>query len=248
MLSNGEALLLVSGEVDFEGEDDEDDFGHLADDVYRSLDGTNWSVVNEAPEFEERDGAKGVYFNGYYWLAGGDGEENLLNDVWKSEDGITWEEVTVSADFAPRVFFGLTVFDNKMWVIGGEGDDGDLADVWNSTDGITWTEVQPVGDGFPVRSYFNVATFDNKMWIVGGYQNDPDEGFSDTWYSSDGATWTEVTPIGELWSARSGPCVIVSSYHMFIVGGYDEAHNQGLESVFYSSDGVTWTEHFPLGE
>lgn len=241
LLSDTDELIYVTGDTEPTSS---------RNDVVRTRDGSSWELGNASVNLSARQGAAGVYFNGYYWIVGGyDFDSNDLNDVWRSADGITWEEVTSSADFSVRSFSGMTVFDGKMWLFGGLGlDDISFSDVWTSTDGVNWTEVPRVGDGWEARSYFNVVVFDDKLWISGGYDNDLNDSFRDVWYSSDGASWTEVIPQGELWDQRSEHCFVASSHHMFIVAGILDDTGEILGDIWYSTDGVTWTEHVASGE
>ena len=104
-----------------------------------------------------------------------------------------------------------------MYLIGGgRYEDRDcFNDVWSTADGINWRR-DTANAPWDARQYHNVAEFDNKLWILGGW-NVRAGNHSDTWYSTDGATWTrlEDTP----WPARHAASVFTYANALWLVSG-----------------------------
>ena len=79
----------------------------------------------------------------------------------------------------------------------------------------------------------------DEMWLTGG--TDIPTLFGDIWHSSDGATWTQFTPVGTTWSARSFHTSLFFNGEVFVIGGFNKT-TIGVRDVWSSSDGVHWTE------
>ena len=130
-----------------------------------------------------------------------------------------------------------------MWVIGGYSYDyGCFNDVWYSTDGITWTQATGSAQ-FPARFGHTSVVFDNKMWVIGGYGGVyPGDCFNDVWYSTDGITWTQATGSAQF-PARHGHTSVVYNNKMWVIGGgFSNNWPYYKNDVWYSADGVTWTQ------
>ncbi len=95
---------------------------------------------------------------------------------------------------------------------------------------------------FQYRSYHSSVVFNNKMWVIGG-QTFPSFHFSDTWYSDDGISWSAATHQAAF-SARAMHTSLVFSNQMWVIGGvtYDSGAYHFFNDVWYSADGVTWTQ------
>ena len=78
------------------------------------------------------------------------------------------------------------------------------------------------------------------MWVIGG------EGssglFNDTWWSTDGISWTQATP-NAAFPARWGHTSVVFDNKMWVIGG--SSRSTSFNDVWYSSDGITWTQATP---
>jgi len=134
--------------------------------------------------------------------------------------------------------------------MGGMGgtDDGTVGknDVWSSTDGANWEQAPAAG--WSARWDHTSLVFDNKMWVIGGLG--AGQGFhNDVWSSTDGVTWTEVLPNNLVpdttqWRGRGRLTSVVYGGKMWVMGGQDSS---GLfrNDVWYSTDGVNWTEVLP---
>jgi hypothetical protein len=212
-------------------------------DVWSSPDGINWNQVTADAQFGKRYGQGSVVFDNKIWVIAGRGYQNrnALNDVWYSSDGITWTEATANAPFVGRWDFGSAVYDNKIWVVGGTKDGVTLNDVWYSSDGVTWTQATPAA-AFSPRMNPETVAFNNSLWLTGGFDWQKD--YSDVWNTADGVTWTEATA-SAAFSPRRYFGLVAAGNGMWLIGGLRDYVNSGgpyYDDVWYSSDGVTWTQ------
>jgi len=244
-------------------------------DVWRSSDGTTWTQATAHADFWLRSNHTSLVFDQKMWVIGGQtqyGTPNFstqaigdkLNDVWSSTDGIKWNQATAGAAFPLRSKHTSLVFNDKMWVIGGEGGvpynpPQSLADVWQSSNGVDWT--QTTDNAFPGfisgRWGHSSVVYDNKMWVIGGAWNFPRYGSSsrnllnDVWSSSDGTSWTCVTPATSF-PPRCGHTSLVYDGKMWVLGGNwwttsDWSSLNTYNDAWWSTDGVHWTQAAPAG-
>ena len=108
--------------------------------------------------------------------------------------------------------------------------------------GVDWTEATEAAAWVP-RAAASALVFDNKMWIIGGWSNGcTDSICNDVWYSTDGITWTEATEAAA-WEPRGVASALVFDDKMWIMGGSSNGcTNNSCNDVWYSTDGITWTE------
>lgn len=160
------------------------------EDVWKSEDGTNWSLMTEDGPFLGRRGHGLVALNNSLYLIGGfsvneeSGERQYNNDVWQSADGITWKEIKAntkvpsgsSSDWVARMHHQCVVANNAIYIIGGYSmqDEGEsryaikyLNDVWRSTDGINWTKLNNTDFGMRGEHAAVVDDLGN-LYIQGG--------------------------------------------------------------------------------
>ncbi len=143
---------------------------------------------------------------------------------------------------------------NKMWIVGGDPLQGHYQDeVWNSTDGKNWELVREDCPWGPRALHYTVV-HDGKIWIIGGqtmpaFAPAEEKFYRDIWNSTDGVTWTEVTPREPCWSPRGmiGGSAVLNG-RIWILGGgtYDTPttpKRNFYNDVWSSADGVTWTQH-----
>jgi len=210
--------------------------------------GADWTQATDSAGWDGRRGHTSVVFNNKMWVIGGEDESyNDLNDVWYSTDGVNWTQATDSAGWSGRFEHISVVFNNKMWVMGG-ADAGfdDFNDVWYSTDGVNWTQAT-ASAGWDVRIDPTSVVFDNKMWVMGGgiYSCwDYESWYNDVWYSTDGVNWTQATDSAG-WGIRFLHTSVVFDNKMWVMGGetyYDGKYYCGVNDVWYSTDGVNWTQ------
>ena len=179
-------------------------------DVWSSVDGTNWTQVTGTAPWGGRYGHAAVVFNGMLWVLGGN-NGSLLNDVWSSVDGTNWTQVTSAAPWGARCFHTAVVINNLIWVFGGYNG-GSLNDVWSSSDGLNWTQVTSAASWSP--RYDNAAVaLNGQMWILGGNGGSGD----DVWSSTNGTIWTQVTSAAP-WSPRYGHAAVALNGRLWSPG------------------------------
>lgn len=171
---NDEIYIIGGYDITVRGEKD-----CYREDVYKSSDGINWTLLNDNAPFKGRRGHRATVFDGYIYVAGGfyadddTGDRGYKNDVWRSNDGITWEEVSenIQTPWVSRKDFGMLSTDSAIYVFGGFRQLENvgpqyLDDVWKFN-GTSWTQLtdatMPGG-----RSAFAYEFVENDIYIQGG--------------------------------------------------------------------------------
>src|SRR5262249_13615148 len=104
--------------------------GHYHFDVWNSVDGKSWDLVNKGKPvpWGPRALHYTLVFKDNIWVVGGQtirgfapAEEVFYRDVWTSADGKQWQKVTPKEPcWTPRgMIGGSVVFKNRVWVLGG---------------------------------------------------------------------------------------------------------------------------------
>lgn len=220
-----------------------DSYNTLRNTVWSSADGKTWDLLTDSAPFMPRYGHGAVVYNDRLWVVGGRGEsadgkfQGLLNDVWSSPDGRNWSLETSSAAFPPRNDLSLVTFAGRMWVIGGAGESGGLSDIWSSTDGRTWT-LDTASAPFSTLARASVVESGSRLWLFEGnsYYHTP----AAIWSSADGRAWTQM---GVLPFLPAGTQAVVAADGSFF-GVHDDLMTNGeqVRGLWYSPDGVNWTE------
>ena len=216
--------------------------------IWSSTDGVIWSLAGIAP-WEGRHAAGYAVHRDKMWIVGGDNNSgHYQNDVWSSGDGVNWELVTNTAPWANRATHHTLVFDDKLWVMGGQevwSASGEVIynDVYFSSDGVDWTQATPHAGWTPRGSIIGSVVFQEKMWVIGGGTYDVRRYNNDVWASADGVSWEQVTA-SAAWDARIYHNVGVFAEKMWVLAGVTQsaAGLGGSNDVWYSSDGVVWTQ------
>jgi len=225
-------------------------------DVWNSPDGNEWTQV-PCSYWLGRWGHAAAVFNDKIYILGGntDGGEppsyvQFVNDVWWSDDGRDWCLATPNADWTPRTGHTALAFHNKLWVIGGRDSFGSYSSaVWSSVDGATWN--LECNAPWRAREDHASVVFDGAMWVIGGKTGTGDT--NDAWFSTDGTNWNPAT-LAAPWSPRSGHEAVVYGDKLWILGGFHSAGDtlppdqSYLNEVWYSNQGVTWTQTTPSPE
>ena len=178
------------------------------------------------------------------------------NEVWRSTDGgLTWDQAAGSTRFTDRANHGSVVLDGVLYVIAGvAGNSGTTGrnDVWRSTDrGVSWSRVTPTGASvpFPMDYAFASAVLGSTMYVMGGIKFGPLTRYDEVWQSTDrGASWTQATNATDpKFSPRSAAAAVVlgsaGAAKLYVIGGITTsgAGNAGLDDVWESGDGASWT-------
>ena len=219
--------------------------------------------------FSPRDLHTSVVLGGDLYVIGGDTQKHVAasggvpskpqinsNEVWRSSDGgLTWDQVAGSTRFTDRGNHESVVLDGALYVIAGAA--GNLGttgrkDVWRSTDrGVSWSRVTPTGANVPFSMDYSFASavLGTTMYVMGGIRFIPFTRFNEVWKSTDrGATWTQATNATDpKFPARSATASVVmgsgGAARLYVIGGATTggAGAGGLDDVWESSDGASWT-------
>lgn len=164
--SLGDEMIFFGGQtltfLDFVG-------GNVYNDVWRSTNGNNWTVLNSDAGWHPRGQIQGHFVrNDTLWLIGGGTYDarHMYSDVWNTGDGIHWNRITEAADFTPRQYHEVGVFDNRLWILGGYEGIGNRNDVWYSDNGADWYELK--NTPWPPRHAGGVCTYDSSLWMISG--------------------------------------------------------------------------------
>ena len=198
--------------------------------------GDDWTLVTSNPAFPSRYSPGVAVHDGKIYVGGGWGGP-YLQDLWYSEDGLNWTEAP-TPPWASRQWHSMISYNGKLWLIGGHNGEYDPSyfnDVWWTVDGTSWTQAtdNAAWDG---RMGYETIVYDDKLWLLGGGAK------NDVWYTEDGENWTMATEHAA-WRPRKSPSATVKDGKMWIYGGAGTGGNTDtLNDVWYSTDGVNWTE------
>ena len=222
--------------------------------VWSSTDGISWTRINEQAPWEGRHSAGWVVHQNKLWVVGGDcNQGHYQNDVWSSPDGITWTKVCDDVPWGNRVLQLVYAFRGKIWVMGGQSmtshvlgpPEAFFNDVWCSEDGVNWTKVLEHAPWAPRGMSSGQVILNDRLWLLGGGTYDtpttPDRKFyNDVRSTADGIDWTCHTE-SAAWHPRQYHEVAAWDGKMWVMEGYHKGSGN-RKDVWYSSDGVTWTE------
>jgi hypothetical protein len=155
----GLSAVALGGEIYVLGGSENDDSAIIGgppqriyfNDVWKSRDGRDWTLVTEDAPWEARAGGVLVAKGGSMYLLGGENgflceplpqcQLPYFNDVWRSKDGADWDLVTPAAEWTARPGHQCVVLLNNFVCFGGFGPFGNPSDVWVSKTGEHWTQV-----------------------------------------------------------------------------------------------------------
>lgn len=86
----------------------------LLNDVWRSDDGINWTLVKESASFQDREDHELAIYNDALYIIGGSGNYGILNDIYKSTDGRVWVKVNPATALPQREIFCAAEFNNSL--------------------------------------------------------------------------------------------------------------------------------------
>lgn len=189
--------------------------GYISE-IWNSADGIEWSKVNPSGDFLSRFGKDALVFDDTIWMFGG-WNITFFNDVICSKDGVNWTMVSTDASFSKRADYCSVAFNDKIWLISGQGG-SNTNGVWNSFDGSDWVQSTSYGK-FAKRHCAQSVVFDNKIWIIGGLTDVNGQSLgNDTWYSEDGANWTELNSPAKF-EGRDQFQAVVFKNKIWVIGG-----------------------------
>ena len=206
-----------------------------------------WERQVEHAQWSPRDSAGELIYDNKMWLLGG-WIPQRVNDVWSSANGTDWQQVTSGAAWPNRNLPCTLSYKGKMWIMSGFDGSKGLNDVWYSTDGATWTEAIHNAP-WQRRVAATAVVFDGKMWIMGGFEWEGSwKHFNDVWYSEDGINWTEAVHNAP-WQGRGMHSSVVFQDKIWVLGGglYNDQDTH-FNDVWYSEDGINWTQAVQTAE
>jgi hypothetical protein len=179
--------------------------------------------------------------------------EGCKNAPTSANNNNGWSSVTTNAPWSPRYGLKGDVLNGNMYIVGGASGSGSVTnyygDVWRSSDGKNWTNT--ANPGFGGRYGSQVVAFNNQLFLIGGNASGTLK--NDVWSSPDGVTWTQILANnnaigknvvgGTQFCKRQDFCTAVFNNQMWVIGGADvTAGSDGLNDVWSSPDGITWTQ------
>ena len=246
----GNTVYVIGGQADGRGTP-------MADVVWKSTDGVDWTQVSEAAgsanRLTPRYSHRAVVLGNEIYVINGLGLDSTttitrIREVRKSLDGTNWTNVPIAlpgaggALFPPRDSFAMELLDNKIYIMGGTPVSSRTADdVLESSDGGLWTQVDTSGHRFTERRRHSSAVLGDALYVIGGIE--PTAAANergDIWKSADkGRRWTQVAANAQV-LGRSWHTSPVLGDAIYIIGGSKKIG--GLQNdVWKSTDGgVTW--------
>ncbi|KAG1649002.1 Kelch repeat-containing protein 1 [Nymphon striatum] len=195
----------------------------------------------------------------YFIIPGGNpasGKSSIAYSKMRYADknGEDWFEVTSEAPFSSRFSHTSLVYNNLMWVIGGRNISNSYQnDVWYSANGTDWKIATSNAD-FSPRSGHTSVVYNNLMWVLGGNENEENKP-GDLWLSKDDYYW-------KVEATDAAGKISQSEIHKFTTRNLNipktplvadgvidgEGSNNYTNDVWYSEDGLKWTEATPNAE
>jgi hypothetical protein len=167
--------------------------------------GTTWTQKAANCGIGARNMMGAAYHNGAFYIIGGQVgryiNQGKYDNVLKSTDNcVSFQQIATTPFTGGNLWGACASFRGRIWKIcGGIYDDTSLnnrtypKEIFSSADGITWVyEGIFPGSG---RQYHQTIVWKDKIWVIGGFYNSGSttDNLGDTWYSSNGIDWTQVT-------------------------------------------------------
>jgi hypothetical protein len=174
---------------------------------------TNWSGTGNTAYINA-----GAYGDGVYVFGGGSGRIAWTETILDPNGGIVeWTQVTgANNPFASTDFVNAIAYGNEIFVAVGNvanNDEGVIA--YSTNSGQSWTKVT-ITTSLGANSGIYALAFGNGYFVA----SDNEGNFA---YSTDGATWTDVTPAPPVFSptSRVNATVYYDAANAFVVAGQD---------------------------
>ncbi|HEU5135744.1 MAG TPA: Ig-like domain-containing protein [Steroidobacteraceae bacterium] len=207
------------------------------DDVWSTADGELWTRATASAPFAPRYGNELFAMNGKLFVMGGERPGAASHsDVWSSLDGATWQREIEFTACGARYNHQIVVFNGRAWLLGGR--QATTGQICSSADGVNWqiegTHGQAVG-----RYQHRAVVHANRIWIVGGYTGFY-VGMNDTWYSSNGISWTQQTTGFPGMSSRIDHGLASFDGKLWLYGGEGSGGEDDSHSMMWSTEGTDW--------
>jgi hypothetical protein len=167
--------------------------------------GTTWTQKASNCGIGVRNMMGATYHNGAFYIIGGQNTRYIIDgkydNVLKSTDNcVSFTQIATTPFTGGNLWGSCVSYKGRIWKIcGGIYDDTSLAnrtypkEIFSSADGITWVQegIFP-GSG---RQYHQTIVWKDKIWVIGGFfgTSSPGDNLGDTWYSTNGIDWTQLT-------------------------------------------------------
>lgn len=157
------------------------------DDVWSSVDGITWTLVNSTPGFTPRGAVYGLpSFAGKMWVIGGTmmtGIDNVndpnpanrypqyahYTDIWNSTDGVTWNNIT-SGNWTGKDYSNVFVYDNALMVTcGHNASENNTKKVYYSYNGANWREITAIP--FSGKHAASICINGSTLYLACGSEN-----------------------------------------------------------------------------
>ena len=204
-------------------------------DVWSSVNGTNWSIETSSARWLERESHQALSHNGRLYVLGGSAHPNRYNDVWSSADGKNWSLETVNAGWSRRAGHQALSHNGRLYVLGGSAHPNRYNDVWSSADGKNWS-LETVNAGWTRRSWHQALSHNGRLYVLGGSDGGSK---NDVWSSADGKNWSMETDDAG-WAQRNGHQTLSHNGRLYVLGG--SALLGYRNDVWSSVDGKNWMQ------
>jgi hypothetical protein len=182
-----------------------------------------------------RQGSTVVMFAGFDNTMG----SPYLSDTWVF-DGSTWTNpLNTGGSPSARAGHAMATLPNGNAILfGGFNGENPLGDTW-VFDGSTWKETNTGATQAPPARYaFAMASVGGKVVLFGGIEQESGSGgASDTWTTTDGVTWTQVSGAGP--SGRYAHAMATLGSSVAVLFGGSTGTTTPTDT--WTFDGSTWT-------
>ena len=221
-------------------------------DIWHSADGVDWAQLTPNA-FAARQQHAAFVLNNRLWIFGGQRVNGgppgpPPNDAWSTTNGTDWTQQATNTEIDRSWLAGVVQQSDRVTLIGGVLR-AYSNKVWTTTNGESWTELAPFD--YAPNLLSRGVSFNGAMWVIGGGRMDGVD-TNDIWRSTEGLTWSRVTPVGSIFEPLDSHRMLVFNNRMWVLGGWDFFSNEGgtqtfSNEVWSTADGVHWTQHTPSG-
>ncbi|RHJ86525.1 DUF6242 domain-containing protein [Parabacteroides sp. AM08-6] len=215
--------------------------------LYRSANGTDWTLVEGAPSIKTLLGSIKVSddFTGsgkQQSAMAAIVDQNGVATFARMDKSMEWKSGnTVSAGF-PMSGFGNVSYNSMfrayLMVVAGRTENNSLTNtVWGTSDGLVWANfTDEETETFSVREGVSVIQYDNRMFMVGGIDA-AGKASSEIYMSQDyGVTWNlsdTLTVMPPEFKARGYASIYVDKdNYMYLFGGKETTSSNVLDQIW----------------
>jgi len=221
---------------------------------------TDLALGGELPSARSEHATAYDTTNGLLVLFGGwDSASETNNETWVFDASLgSWTDAAPTGTLPAARAQHQMAYDpisGTVVMFGGilETDGEQVGDTWAyDAAAATWTELQPTGASPSARSSFSMVydDMDQQIILFGGWDKEESAHLDDTWaYDPIENTWTELTPAGDVPSARGSHSMAYDPVlNAVILFGGTDSTSYFDDTWIYDFATNTWTEVLPTGE